>query len=186
MVKGNPRGSGYEKATNNFYQEGPRAIEALLDAEPFEGTVWDPACGEGNIPKACIARGFTTYATDLVDRGYGGGGLDFLTVHTEAGPLADNILVNPPFDLIELFIHQALRLTTRKVAVIGRLAFLEGSKRRETLFTRTPIARVWVFSSRISMPPGGQEIEPKGGSIPFAWYVWTIGHEGPPTIGWLP
>jgi hypothetical protein len=184
-MAGNPRGSGYEKVQDNWYQEGPRAIESLLDVESFEGTVWDPACGEGNIPKACAARGMTTYATDLVDRGYGGQ-LDFLTVNTGLGPLADNVVCNPPFDLIEPFIHQALKLATKKVAVIGRLAFLEGSKRRQTLFTCTPLARVWVFSSRISMPPGGQGIEPKGGSIPFAWYVWSIGHEGPPTIGWLP
>jgi hypothetical protein len=185
-MTGNPRGSGYEKAEGNWYQEGPKAIEALLDAEPFEGTVWDPCCGEGNIPKACASRGMTTYATDLVDRGYGGQ-LDFLKVDAETGPLTDNAIFNPPFDLIEPFIHQALRLASRKVAVIGRIAFLEGSKRRQTLFDGcTPLARVWVFSSRISMPPGGQSIEPKGGSIAFCWYVWEHEHRGLPTLGWLP
>ena len=186
MIKGNPRGSGYDKAADLWYQEGPRAIESLLDVEQFKGTIWDPCCGEGNIPKACAVKGYKTYATDLVDRGYGGGELDFLSINPESGPLADNVVTNPPFHLIELIIHHALKLAGRKVAIIGRLAFLEGSKRRDTLFTKTPLARVWVFSSRISMPPGGQGIEPKGGSIPFAWYVWDRGHDGPPTIGWLP
>lgn len=24
------------------------------------------------------------------------------------------------------------------------------------------------------------------GAIAFAWFVWEWGHQGPPTLGWLP
>ena len=49
-----------------------------------------------------------------------------------------------------------------------------------------PLARVHVFSYRISMPPGGvPDIEAKGGSVAFAWFVWEHGHRGPATINWL-
>lgn len=185
-MAGNPRGSGYAKVQDNWYQENRACVDALLDAEHFEGPVWDPACGEGNIPEACKARGMESYGTDLINRGYGNGvGLNFFDC---VGLTKCDVITNPPFDLIEPFIHHALSLTTGKVAILGRLAFLEGQKRRDTLWTATPFSQVWVFSRRVSMPPGGQGIEAKGGSIAFAWYVWSHAHPigEPAQIGFLP
>lgn len=179
---GNPRSSGYEKAKDHWYQESPETIQLLLANEPLHNPVWDPACGEGNIPIACQAHGYRVIGTDLVDRGYGKGGVNFLSLKK---PFTGCIVSNPPFDLLEPFIHHALRLGAAKVAVIGRLAFLEGQKRKETLFDKTPLARVWVFSKRMSMPPGGRGIEPRGGSIAFAWYVFEAGHQGPAVLGHL-
>lgn len=183
-MKGNPRSSGYAQDPDHFYQEGTDAINMLLDVEPFSGTIYDPACGEGNIPKACKARGLKTMATDLIDRGYGKGGVDFLKI---TKPFDGTILSNPPFDLLEPFIHHALKLGARKVAVIGRLAFLEGQKRKVTLFDVTPFSRVWVFSRRISMPPGGKGIVAKGGSIAFAWFIFEADYpiDDPAIIGFL-
>ena len=75
-------------------------------------------------------------------------------------------------------------MASGKVAVLARLALLEGIKRRE-LFRSTPLARVWVSSRRVSMPPGGSDIEAKGGSIAYAWFVWDHAHTGSPVVGWL-
>lgn len=184
-MTGNARSSGYDLAEDSWYQEGREAIDMLLDKEPFIdfGPIWDPACGEGNIPIACQARGIDAFGSDLVDRGSGVSGMDFLKLE---GKFLGSIICNPPFDLIEPFIHQALKMATYKVAMIGRLAFLEGQARRDSLWHATPISRVWVFSKRISMPPGGRGIKPTGGSIAFAWYVWD-NYETPdsPRIGWL-
>jgi hypothetical protein len=184
-MKGNPRGSGYEKAEDNWYQETREAVDLLLDHEPFGGPVWDPACGEGNIPKACRARNIAALGSDLVDRGFGKTNLNFLTI---TGVFRGDVVTNPPFDVIESFIHHALKISTGKVAIVGRLALLEGRRRRETLFTVTPFARVWVFSRRMSMPPGGRGIVAKGGSVPFAWFVWDRAHPigEPARVGFLP
>ena len=183
-MKGNARSSGYEKVIDNWYQEGRESIDMLLKAEPFDGPIWDPACGEGNIPIAANGLGLTAFGSDLIDRGYGAGGHDFLLTE---GQFTGDIVTNPPFDLIEPFIHKALGLCTGKVAILGRLALLEGRKRRETIWTVTPLARVWVFSKRMSMPPGGRGIVAKGGSIPFAWFVWDHAHPAgsPASIGFL-
>jgi hypothetical protein len=48
-TKGNARGSGYVRASDDFYREPRWAVDALLDVERFDGIVWDPACGSGNI-----------------------------------------------------------------------------------------------------------------------------------------
>lgn len=43
-------------------------------------------------------------------------------------------------------------------------------------------------SYRPSMPPGPviqAGVAPGGGTKDFAFYVWRIGHQGPPIVGWL-
>jgi len=172
--------SGYARHFHDWYVEPRSAIDALLDIEPFEGLCWDPSCGGGNIPKALTARGMECFGSDLVYRGYGVGDMSFF----DAEMRADNIITNPPYGVMDAYIEHALKLSRRKVAILARLALLEG-KKRQALFRSTPLARVWVSSRRISMPPGGSGIEPIGGTITYAWFVWEHGHQGPATIGWF-
>lgn len=191
--RGNPRSSGYERTLNDHYVEPGWIVDALLDAEPFEGTIYDPACGGGNIPLRCRARGMESVGSDLVDRGFGET-IDFFLVNEQH----DNIICNPPFSLAQKFVEHALERTSKKVAIIQRLAFAEGQKRR-LFFESTPISRILVSSRRACMPPGvgfkeGQEAEwgalpnqpGRGGAIAYAWFIWTRHHKGPPTFGWLP
>ena len=89
-----------------------------------------------------------------------------------------------PFKLGIEFVRKALDLTTGKVAMLARLAFLEGAERRE-LYDSSPIARVWVFSKRIQMLRSGIATSDNGGMVAFAWFVWEHGYRGQPTIGWL-
>lgn len=174
------RASGYERAANDWYCEPAWIVEALLDVETFDGMTWDPACGGGTIPKTFAARGLESDGSDIVNRGYGRVA-DFF--ETTGSP--PNIASNPPYGVIERFIDHALALTTGKVAILARLALLESVRRRE-FFARTPLARVWVSSRRVSMPPGGSGVKAAGGTIAFAWFVWDHAHSGPPTLGWLP
>lgn len=97
---------------------------------------------------------------------------------------APNIVTNPPFKLAEHFVHKALSLSTGKVAMLTRLAWLEGKGRR-VMFESTPLARVWVFAGRVTMPRGAMADAGRGGMIAFAWLVWEHGHKGSPTIGWI-
>ena len=173
------RASGYDRVANDWYVEPRWAIDALLDAEPVSGLSWDPSCGGGNIPEAMKARGLECVASDIAPRGYGDV-FDFLT----SGERADNIITNPPYGVIEQYAQHALAATTHKVALLARLAFLEGRK-RQAFFRSTPLARVWVSSRRMSMPPGGSGIEAKGGAIAYAWFVWEHGYTGKPVLGWI-
>ncbi len=187
-----------ERSAFDFYCEPRWAVDALLDAEPFSGLVWDPAAGRDNIPEACRARDIQALGTDLVQRGVASvtAPVDFLVspIYRPA-----TIICNPPFALAERFIERALSLAERKVAMLLRLGFTEGgnwqtvenparrerAKLRDWCLRTAPLARVLVFSSRVSMPPGDSAIEAKGGAVAFAWYVWVKGHEGPPALGWL-
>lgn len=183
MTKGNPRSSGYEIQPDQWYREPRRAVDALLDAEPFDGIVYDPACGGGNIPDACRARGIPFIGSDIVDRGWPGTiVMDFLGSRVPH----DNIVTNPPFNLAVEFALHALGITLGKICILQRTSWLEGERRYQQLFRLNHLMRIWQFRSRLSMPPGGSGIEAKGGSVAYAWFVFRRNHGGPATLGWLP
>lgn len=174
------RASGYARVASDYYVEPRWCVDALLDAESFTGLSWDPSCGEGNIPKAMINRGLPCLGSDIASRGYGETNISFFDIQKEI----DNIISNPPYGIIEKYIYHSLSMAKNKVAILARLALLEGQKRSQ-LFTKTPLARVLVSRRRISMPPGGSNIKATGGTVAYAWFVWEQGHAGSPVVGWF-
>lgn len=174
-------GTSPNRPANDFYPTPPLATEALLAVETFTGTIWEPACGDGSMSKVLEAHGHTVISTDLIDRGYGEAPHDFLT----STQTAANIITNPPFTLAESFVRLALARSTGKVAMLCKIQFLEGTKRR-TLFETTPLARVWVFSKRLTLRRNGVTAPAAAsGMLCFAWHIWQHGYTGAPTIGWL-
>lgn len=180
QARGNSRNSGYQRNANDYYVEPACSVHALFDAEEFVGSIHDPACGGGNIPRIAIERGYEASGSDVVDRGYGER-RDFLA----DGSRYTNIVTNPPFNLATAFTLHALRFSSGKVAILQRLSWLEGQARHDALFKPGHLSRVYVFSKRISMPPGGTDIPAKGGSVAFAWFVFDLQNRGSPTLGWL-
>lgn len=168
---------------DDFYPTPPEGTEALLSVERFEGPIWEPACGAGDMSRVLEAAGHTVISTDLVARGYGTPRIDFLM---EQRPLAPNIVTNPPFKMAEKFARHAVHLATRKVCLLVRIQFLEGVTRRE-MFATSPLARVWVFSWRLPISRGEvKPIEERQGSMAtYAWFVFEHGYSGKPTLGWL-
>ena len=180
--KGHTRKNG-GREKDDFYPTPVATTKSLLAVEQFFGAIWEPACGDGAISRVFEASGHSVVSTDLVDRGYGTPRRDFLMEFSLAAP---NVVTNPPFKLANEFVMHALSLGAEKVAILARLAWLEGAKRKDTLWTVTPIARVHVFSQRQTLWRGDDpEAKASGGAIPFAWFIWQRGHIGAPTIGWI-
>ncbi len=172
-------GTSAGRPENDFYPTPPEATLALLERETFTGNIWEPACGDGAISKILEAAGYEVRSTDLIDRGYGEGGHDFLF----SGDSADNIITNPPFTLGEEFIWKSLASTTGKVVMLTKLQFLEGAKRKK-MFESTPLKTVYVFSKRLTMTRNGEKMK-NSGMIAFAWLVWEHGYEGAPSVQWI-
>lgn len=173
-------GTSEGRPEGDFYPTPPEATRALLDRETFPGLTWEPACGDGAICRVLEERGLPYLATDLIDRGFGEGGHDFFnSVHR-----ANNIITNPPYSLAEKFVRLSLDRTDGKVAMLCKLAFLEGARRRP-LFETTPLKNVYVFSKRLSMYRNGEKGAYASGMIAFAWFVWEHGYSGQPVLGWI-
>lgn len=171
---------GREK--DDFYATPPEATEALLAVEKFDGRILEPACGDGAISRVLESHGYHVTSTDLVERGYGEAGLDFLMLgYPHSAP---NIITNPPFKLANQFVRRAVEITSGKVAMLLKIAFLEGVERAR-LFQSTPLARVWVFSKRVTFKNTKRGEVQGSGMMAFAWFVWDHSHSGAPALGWL-
>lgn len=168
---------------HEHYVEPEWCSARLFDVEKFVGSIDDPCCGFGRIPRAATAAGFPVFASDIVDRSSGLNGFkheDFLRSTWRRA----NIVCNPPFDLFQQFARHALELTALKVAMLWLVRRMNAARWLE----QTPLARVYLLTPRPSMPPGhvitsGQK--PGGGKQDFCWLVWDHEHRGPPELRWL-
>jgi hypothetical protein len=151
----------------DFFPTPAWATYALIENEQFVGEILEPACGDGAMVRILALRANLVTATDLYDRGFGQSGIDFL----QSNQVADNIVTNPPYNAAENFVRVGVKNARRKLALLLRLAFLEGANRANTIFARCPPSRVWVFSERITFYPAGA-VQKGTGTTAYAWFVW--------------
>ena len=156
-----------DRQKDDYYATPEPTTEALLGVEKFEGNVWEPCCGEGHISKVLIKHGYKVQSTDLIDRGYGQCRIDFLLETTTC----DNIITNPPYRNALDFAEKAVQSASNKCALLLKLNFLEGVKRK-AFFAVYPPASVYVFSQRQSLMKNG--VPYQGGIMALAWYVWNL------------
>jgi hypothetical protein len=167
----------------DLYATPPEATRALLAVETFAGGVLEPCSGRGDMARVledALGPGRVT-ASDLLDDGYGTGGVD---AYTYGHGSHDNVVTNPPYRHATDLAGHLVGVARAKTALLLKLTFLE-SERRQPLFASTPLSRVWVFTRRVTMWPHGQDRPTNSGTITFAWFVWDHAHQGPPTLGWV-
>jgi hypothetical protein len=174
-------GFGNDRSPHDFYPTHRIAIEPLLQRETFVGPIWEPAAGTGAISSVLIEHGYDVISTDRYEYGYCEGGVDFLDATTNL-PKVASIVTNPPFCHAQQFVERALEATTDKVALLLRLNFLEGN-RRKAMFESTPLEKVYVFSFRLPFMRPRATV--KAGMITFAWFLWKHGYRGEPIIRWI-
>jgi hypothetical protein len=148
------------RAAYEFYPTPPEATRALLSVESFDGTIWEPACGRGAISMVLEAAGHQVVSTDLIQRDYGIGGVDFLR---QTEPRAKHIVTNPPYGrgLGDEFVRHALartRETGGTVAMLLNLASLCHPKRHE-LWVSNPTRSTNLSAGRRAIP-GRHEARP--------------------------
>jgi hypothetical protein len=175
-----------ERPLGDHYPTPDIAVEKLLEHVKFNGTIWEPCCGNGAICKVLKTKGFSdVIATDLNDWGYGETGKDFLKEDLRD---VDAVITNPPYNVSLDFAKRAVEATKKrqgKVAFLLRLAWLEGQKRKE-FFESSPFSEVLVFSKRLPrMNRFDFDGEPSTSMIAFAWFIWDWKHQGPPTVHWI-
>jgi len=175
-----------EREENDFYATEPKAVELLCQLEKFDKNIWENACGEGHLSNELIKQGYNVYSSDLIDRGYGEGNVNFLEYNNSWN---GDIITNPPYKFAKEFIEKSIEIIPdgNKVAMFLKIQFLEG-KARKVLFKKNPPKIIYVSSSRLlcaknadfkSMKEGG------GSAVAYAWFVWQKGFNGKTTIEWF-
>ena len=179
--------SALKERGDDFYPSPLEAVESLLrvEAEYLPQTRLEPACGDGAIALPFRPAGYQVHACDLVSRGCpdSESGIDFLMPFpTPEG--VGGVVTNPPFKLAGEFLGKSLSIAPY-VAMLLRLAFLEGNDRKQ-MFNTTPLARVHVSSRRLPMMHRhGWEGPTASSTVAFAWFVWDRRWRGEPVIRWF-
>lgn len=176
-----------ERVEDDYYATPPQSTLALLEQEDILYPALEPACGAGHIAR--LLDGGEVVATDLVYRGYGVGGVDFLAEdYGQASSRFHTVITNPPFSLFTEFADKGLSVTRKKLIMFGKLQALEG-QRRATFMEQSPLKKVWVFKKRQNPLRNGSEVDENGkpwaSTMAFAWFVWEHGWSDEPMIGWL-
>ena len=173
-----------EREEHDYYATEPKALELLLERETFDPYIWECACGEGHLAKTLSEHGYIVKSTDLIDRGYGVGGVDFLQYEGEHN---GDILTNPPYKFAQEFVEKALEIIPNgnRVAMFLKLQFLEGKARR-LMFEKYPPRYIYVSSSRLRCAMNGDfEKYAKSNAVTYAWFIWEKGYTGEPTVRWF-
>lgn len=163
---------GYVPDALQFHPTPLECTVAFYRAEePFmPKEIWEPACGDGAIAKWLAREGHKVAATDLIDRGYGQGGIDFLETKPASG-MPRAIITNPPFKHADDFLIHALDvLRTNYLALFLPTIFWNAPTRIDLWERRRP-AREY----RLGWRPDIFGIGSPDQRCCYSWFVWD-GH----------
>lgn len=187
-ILGTSSHSTRDRQIDDYYATDPTAIDRLASILELPKVIWEPACGGGHLAERLKQYGCKVIASDLIDRGYGTGGIDFM--QTNSLPVEGcAILTNPPYKQATEFVRHMLALLPNGGLGIMflKLQFLEGIE-RQRLFSRHPPKKILVFSQRIACAKDGNfaALKKSGGSaVCYAWFVWEKGYKEQPQINWI-
>lgn len=175
-----------EREEHDYYATESKAVDVLLNKATLSHNLWECACGAGDLSKRLSDFGYNVKSTDLVYRGFGVGGVDFLKC---SEPFDGDIITNPPYKYAREFVEHALELipTGHKVFMFLKLQFLEGKARR-ALFDTGQLKTLYVSSSRILCAKNGEfdKMREGGGSaVAYGWYEFEKDYNGATTIQWI-
>jgi hypothetical protein len=171
--------SDHERAAYDYYATEPRCAVELAQVEKLFN-IWEPACGEGHLAKEFDKQAVLGRATDLIDRGFGQGAVDFLMTSDRWDGW---IITNPPYKFAQEFCEHALTLSDR-VAMFLKLTFLEGQKRHK-FFLKNPPNRIYVYSQRRKCALNGKFEETGSSAAAYAWFVWDKSCPDQQKILWI-
>ena len=169
-----------KRRKSDFYETPYTLTRKFLDVEYFNknSTVCEPACGGGAITRVLKEHWEDDKVTAYDQE------TNFLW---ETGEY-DYIVTNPPFSIAFEFIQRAKLVAKSKFAFLLPLSYLHGKKRFDEIYSdRTyGLEKVYVFTR---YPMLGEALREDGkyntGMMVYAWYVWTNGYSGLPTVDWL-
>lgn len=155
--------NGGERRTNDFYPTPAEPTQALIPKlVGWPKIVWEPACGDGGIALPFERAGFQVIGTDLVYRGYGQGGVDFLTTTTRP---ADAVATNPPYgNLVTRFIEHSFDLEVPYIAMLLNVNVWHAERRTKLWDRRQPEA-IYALTWRPDWTGSGN---------PYFNAVWSV------------
>lgn len=153
---------------------GRAVCEIIARLDPGARSAWECAAGAHHLAHGLRERFATVHTSDAYDFGIGDTLYDFTS---DAPPPfeADWIVTNPPFgDNIAAFMRLAHARARRGVALLLRLACLEGIERYGLLYEELPYLAVAPFSERLPILKHFYDPDASSAAV-YAWFIWRVG-----------
>lgn len=152
--------------SGDLFQTDPAALAPLLPYIPADATIWEPACGQGNLAKALADTDRWVYATDRFPCD-GSEPHDFFSWEP---PNWHVQVTNPPYSVKNEWLARSYALG-KPFALLLPLTCFEG-KVRQRLYARHGL-QVLFLPGRVDFTtPNGKT----GGSwFATAWFTWGLG-----------
>lgn len=180
--------SDIQREANDFYATDPNTLELLLkklieDGIKLNTNIWECACGQGHLSKVLEKHNYNVLSTDLIDRGFGNAGIDFLKA--PSGWNGD-IITNPPYKYAQEFVEKSLEVLNvgRYSIMLLKVQFLEG-KGRYKMFKKHPPKFVYVNSTRQTCYINGDMSKKLSSASCYCWFIWQKGFYGETRIRWI-
>ena len=178
------RDAGFMES-KDFYESVPEATRALLEWWTPTEPVWECACGKGAISELLKQAGVRVVSTDLVNRGYGFTGVDFLKCDGPVMPGVDTIITNPPYNIATEFMAHACKIARRSVFLMP-VGKIEGIDRYELVYSKGYLSHLVVFYKRLPrMHRPDYTGERHTSTMAFAWFFFGEPIPGKPPIDWI-
>lgn len=170
------------RAAGDYYTTDPTAVEQFvkhlhrirgyITAQFCSDTIWEPACGCGNISQVLESHGYKVVSSDLYDRRYGTSGIDFLK-SAEVPDRCSTIITNPPYALADDFVKHAMDILPNygRYFALMNLSYLAGQKRFKEIYNNGYLRAIHVYSHRIHCYKNNENT---GHSSPvnYAWFEY--------------
>lgn len=161
---------------NDLYQTPYSMTRRLLEKEQLEGSVLEPACGDGAIVHVLKEFGYQPTAYDIEQ--------DFLKETRNFG----SVITNPPYSLAAEFISKCKQVAEHRFYLLLPLSYLHGKSRYDTFYSDSKfgLRKIYIFTRN---PMFEQTIREDGkyktGMQIYAWYIFENGYNGEPVMDWI-
>ncbi len=163
MISAESRMPPKAKGRSNHFQTPAGEVERLFPFLPKDWTVWENACGAGQMVASLQGGGYKTVGTDILS------GFDFLSPLCPPDFQYDCIITNPPYTLKDEWLARCYEL--RKPFALLLPATAIGEQERVRMYKKHGIS--------LALPPRrinfGTPSGKKGKSWFYAaWFCWGI------------
>lgn len=176
--------------TLDFFATPPWGARAGLEHAkllwPEAKVMREPACGRMHIAAPAEAYFDQVIPSDVHAHDHNTPVRDWLDDSAWPDePDCDIVFTNPPFGIADQFVLKGLQRARLGVALLLRLAFLEGGERYAILGgDRAQLTQEVTFCERLPMTLGVWDPEASSAAA-YGWFYWSKVHEPRPTA-WFP
>lgn len=156
---------------------GRAGLEHARQLWPDAKVMREPACGAMHIARPAEDYFEHVMPSDVHAHSHNTPIRDWLDdAAWPAEPDCDIVFTNPPFAIADQFVLKGLQRARLGVALLLRIAFLEGGERHAILAGgQATLTQVVTFSERVPMTLGMWDPEASSAAA-YAWFFWSKAH----------